>query len=88
MSDLTVLPNIGREMARKLTAAGIPSAEALADMGAEEAYLRLRLLYPKVCLVHLQALEGAVRGVPFQFLPQERKRELKTFHDGLGQAAP
>ena len=54
-------------------------------MGAEEAYLRLRLLYPRVCLVHLQALEGAIRGIPFQFLPPERKQELKTFHDSLGK---
>lgn len=85
MSDLTAMPNIGREMARKLAAAGITSAGALTALGAEEAYLRLRLLYPRVCLVHLQALEGAIRGIPFQFLPSERKQELKTFHDSLGK---
>ena len=87
MSDLTAMPNIGREMVRKLTAAGITSAEALAALGAEEAYLRLRIIYPKVCTVHLYALEGAIQGVPFDFLPAERKRELRAFSRSLGQAA-
>ena len=62
MSDLTSMVNIGREMSRKLQAVGISSPEQLRETGAVGAYLRLKSVYPHVCLVHLYALEGAVRG--------------------------
>ena len=65
MSDLTSMVNIGREMSRKLQAVGISSPEQLRETGAMGAYLRLKSVYPHVCLVHLYALEGAVRGVDF-----------------------
>ena len=47
------------------------------------AYLRLKSVCPHVCLVHLYALEGSVRGVDFNALPAEVKRELKGFSDQL-----
>ena len=81
MSDLTSMVNIGREMSRKLQAVGISSLEQLRETGAVGAYLRLKSVYPHVCLVHLYALEGAVRGVAFNTLPAEVKRELKGFSD-------
>lgn len=83
MSDLTSMVNIGREMSRKLQAVGITSPEQLREAGAMGAYLRLKSVYPHVCLVHLYALEGAVRGVDFNALPAEVKRELKGFSDQL-----
>ena len=42
MADLTTLPNIGSEMARKLSAVGIDCAETLAEVGAKAAFLRLK----------------------------------------------
>ena len=75
--------NIGREMARKLAAVGIESPEQLAEAGAKEAFFRLKTRYPRVCLVHLYALEGAVRGMDFNALPQEVKADLKEFSDLL-----
>lgn len=81
MSDLTSMVNIGREMSRKLQAVGISSPEQLRETGAVGAYLRLKSVYPHICLVHLYALEGAVRGVAFNALPAEVKRELKGFSD-------
>ncbi len=83
MADLTSMRNIGPEMARKLTAVGIGSPEALAETGAKEAFFRLKALYPGVCLVHLYALEGAVRDVEFNDLPRETKADLKGFSDFL-----
>lgn len=83
MRDLTSMKNIGTEMARKLAAAGIRSPEELAEAGAKEAFFRLKTRYPGVCLVHLYALEGAIRGVEFNSLPPDRKRELKAFSDQL-----
>ena len=43
----------------------------------------MKTLYPGVCLVHLYALEGAVRGVDFNALPPEVKADLKEFSDAL-----
>lgn len=75
--------NIGKEMARKLDSVGIGSAEELIRSGAEQAFLKLKERYPNVCLVHLYALEGAVRNVEFNGLPEDRKKELKEFSDFL-----
>ena len=61
MGELTSMRNIGREMARKLAAVGIDSPEKLTEAGAKEAFFRLKGTFPEVCLVHLYALEGAVR---------------------------
>lgn len=83
MAELTTMMNIGVEMARKLRAVGIGSAEELTETGAKEAFFRLKTLYPQVCLVHLYALEGAVQNVAFDSLPAERKRDLKAFSDRL-----
>ena len=83
MSELTAMVNIGAEMARKLAAAGIHTPQQLAAEGAEGAFFRLKAVFPQVCLVHLYALEGASRGVEFNSLPPDRKRELKGFSDQL-----
>ena len=83
MAELTSMMNIGKEMARKLDSVGIGSAEELVCSGAEQAFLKLKERYPNVCLVHLYALEGAVRNVEFNGLPEDRKKELKEFSDFL-----
>lgn len=83
MPDLTSMRNIGTEMARKLAAVGIRTPEELAEAGAKGAFFRLKTLYPGVCLVHLYALEGALRGVDFNRLPREAKADLKEFSDAL-----
>lgn len=83
MADLTTMRNIGGEMARKLRAVGVGSREELLEAGAKEAFFRLKIRYPQVCLVHLYALEGAVRDVDFNALPQETKEDLRAFSDYL-----
>ena len=83
MPDLTSMKNIGAEMARKLAAVGVDTPDKLREAGAKDAFFRLKTLYPKVCLVHLYALEGAVRGVDFNELPKEVKQDLKAFSDAL-----
>ena len=83
MAELTSMMNIGKEMAKKLDSVGIGSAEELVHSGAEQAFLKLRERYPNICLVHLYAVEGAVRGVEFNSLPESRKKELKEFSDFL-----
>lgn len=83
MSELTAMMNIGKEMAEKLTAVGIDSSEKLIEAGAKDAFLRLKQKYPNVCLVHLYALEGAIRDTEFNCLSENTKQELKEFSDFL-----
>ena len=83
MTELTSMRNIGKEMARKLTAVGIDTPEKLAQAGSKEAFFRLKAVYPQVCLVHLYALEGAIQGVEFNGLSREKKQDLKEFSDCL-----
>ncbi len=77
MAELTLLRNIGKEMARKLTTVGIDSFETLREAGAKEVYFKLKMTYSRVCLVHLYALEGALEGGEFNSLTREKKRGLK-----------
>ena len=83
MTELTSMTNIGKEMERKLTAVGIDTPDKLMEAGAKEAFFRLKTLYPQICLVHLYALEGAIRNVEFNRLPNDAKQELKAFSDCL-----
>ncbi len=55
----------------------------LAAVGSKQAFLKLKEKYPKVCLVHLYALEGAVQNLEFNRLSEEKKQELKEFSDFL-----
>ena len=83
MAELTSMRNIGKEMARKLTAVGIDSAEKLVESGAKQAFLKLKQVYPQVCLVHLYTLEAAIQDREFNMLSEEKKKELKEFSDFL-----
>ena len=83
MRDLTTMPNIGKEMAIKLKSVGINTAEELIEIGAKQAFYRLKTDYPQVCLVHLYTLEGAIQNVEFNSLSQETKADLKEFSDSL-----
>ena len=83
MSELTSMMNIGKEMAKKLTAVGIDSSEKLIELGSKQAFLKLKAAYPKVCLVHLYTLEGAIHNTEFNGLSEDKKKELKEFSDFL-----
>lgn len=83
MSELTSMMNIGKEMEKKLKLVGIDSSERLVEVGAKEAFLKIKQRYPQVCLVHLYTLEGAVCDMEFNTLPEEKKKELKEFSDFL-----
>ncbi len=83
MAELGTLMNIGKEMADKLGAIGVSTAEELRQMGSKEAFLRLKARHPNVCLVHLYTLQGAIDNLPYHQLPEEVKRDLKAFSDGL-----
>lgn len=83
MNNLTSMPNIGKEMENKLKSVEIESAERLIDIGAKQAFFRLKLKYPQVCLVHLYALEAAIQNVEINCLSQAVKADLKAFNDSV-----
>jgi DNA transformation protein len=83
MAELTSLRNIGKEMEKKLKSVDISTAEELKKIGSEDAFVRLKLHYPNVCLVHLQTLEGAVSDMEYNQLPEDVKQRLKNFSDSL-----
>ena len=83
MSELTSMMNIGKEMGKKLTSVGIESSEKLIEVGAKDAFFRLKQKYPNVCLVHLYTLEGAIQDIEFNSLSEDKKKELKEFSDFL-----
>ena len=64
MERLTDLPNIGPKLAENLEKAGIETPERLRELGAEEAFLRIRAQADAAaCLHQLEALAGAAEGV-------------------------
>ena len=72
--ELTSLPNIGPVLAQNLYSIGVETPEALREIGAEEAWLRIRLKVDAgACLHQLQALAGAAAGIPKKDLSPERK---------------
>lgn len=80
MSELTNLPNIGPVAAESLKKVGVETPEQLRAMGAEEAWLRIRLRVDSgACLHMLQGLEGAVEGIPKKELSKEKKAALNAF---------
>lgn len=83
MAELTLMKNIGKELASKLNSVGITSDEDLIKLGSKQAFWRLKIKYPKVCLVHLYSLEGAICGIGFNNLSTDKKKELKDFSDSL-----
>ena len=85
MPQLTDMMNLGTEMARKLRSVGIDTPAQLAAAGSKQAFLQLKQRYPKVCLVHLYCLEGAITNTAYNSLPEATKRELKEFSDFLRQ---
>ena len=83
MAELRSLMNIGSEMEKKLTTVGITTAEELKAVGSKEAFMKLRALHPRVCLVHLYTLEGAVSDLPYNQLPEDVKQILKDYVDSF-----
>lgn len=83
MAELTSMINIGKEIEKKLISIGIESSEELIRIGSKEAFLRLKLHYSNVCLVHLYTLQGAIDNIEYNQLSDEVKSDLKSFSDEL-----
>lgn len=81
MNSLTEAPNIGTTLALKLKSAGINNIQELKEIGSENAILKIATIENNgACLNMLYALEGAVQGIRWHNLNNERKLELKEFY--------
>ncbi len=78
-TDLSTLPNIGKDTASKLKQAGINSVEEFRAIGTEQAFMRLQALDPGACIQLLYGLEGAYEGIKDKELCPEKKQELLEF---------
>lgn len=84
MSELSKLPNVGKVLEENLLAVGIETLEQLQEIGAEEAFRRIRLQCdPGACLHMLYGIQGAILGIQDKLLPAEVKQELKAFFHSL-----
>ena len=73
------LANLGPKSCRMLAAAGVRSVRDLRELGAVEAYRRVRAANPSgVSLNMLWALQGALLGLKWTDLPPEMKADLKA----------
>ena len=74
---------LSQGLERKLISIGIDSQEKLIELGAKQAFVKLKQEYPQVCLVHLYTLERAIQNTEFNSLSEDKKKELKEFSDFL-----
>ena len=80
MGELKTLPNIADKLEVQLQEVGIDSIEALKQTGSSEAWLRIASIDPSACYMRLCALEGAIQGVRWHNLEENKKKELKAFY--------
>jgi DNA transformation protein and related proteins len=73
------LPNIGSMLAGLLKQAGINSPAELYEIGALNAFIRVKSIDNEACFSKLCALEGAVEGIRWHSLSKAKKEELKHF---------
>ena len=74
---LSELPNIGKELEKRLNSIGVQTPQELAELGPVAILQRLDALNAPGCLNMLYALEGAIRGARWHGLSKEVKAKLK-----------
>lgn len=81
MDKLTKIPNIGKTLADKLNMIGIKNEQELKQIGSENAIIKIATIENSgTCINMLYALEGAIQGIRWHKLDNERKQELKEFY--------
>lgn len=80
IGELTQLPNIGKTLADKLNIVGIETSNQLKSVGAENAFIKIITVDPSACINMLYAIEGAIQGIRWHKLSDDRKQELKEFY--------
>ena len=82
-TPLTSVRNIGPAMAEAFLDAGITSAEALRDMGADAAYARLLSIGSRPHFIAYYALVMGLQGRPWNDCQGAEKTALRQRFDAL-----
>lgn len=83
MDDLAEARNLGPRTAGRLREVGIENRAQLAEIGAIEAWHRLRFRFgTAVTRIALYAMAGALAGYPWNQLPDALKAELDAVIKG------
>ncbi|GHV07877.1 competence protein TfoX [Spirochaetia bacterium] len=80
MGELSNLINIGKELEKQLNRVGVKTFDELKIIGSKKAWLKIRDMDSSACYNRLCALEGAIQGIKWHYLPEEIKKELKEFY--------
>ena len=80
MGELSKLPNIGKTVEEQLVTVGIDTYDKPKEIGAKKAWLKIQEIDESACIHRLMALEGAIRGVKKNLLPDDVKKDLKEFY--------
>lgn len=81
MGELVNLPNIGPAVEEQLNQVGIHSLEKLEETGSKQAWLMIKAIDDSACIHRLYSLEGAIRGIKKNQLPDDVKKDLKDFYN-------
>jgi len=77
LKGLRAMPSLGKASAELLVDVGITTPEMLRQVGAVEAWRRLRFAHGKrVTVTWIYALDIAVQGIPWKELSEARARKL------------
>jgi DNA transformation protein len=84
MKSLTELPNIGKTLAEKLNLIGVKNEQELKQLGSKDAIIKISTMENSGdCINMLYALEGAIQGIRWHNLDNDKKKELKEFYNML-----
>ncbi|MCP5350116.1 MAG: TfoX/Sxy family protein [Oceanospirillaceae bacterium] len=75
-APLSELPGLGPKSQAMLANAGITTLAELRELGAVQAYLRVRASNSQASLNLLWALEGALSNLPWQQVAREQRSSL------------
>lgn len=81
------MPNLGPYISRRLMEIGVRNEVDLRKLGAPLAFHRLRFRFGReITLSALWAMDGALLGVDWRRIPQDRKMELRRQLSDLSQS--
>ncbi|MBU9727513.1 TfoX/Sxy family protein [Diplocloster modestus] len=83
MGELGKLPNIGKVVEEQLAEVGITTQEQLREAGSKQAWLKILGIDDSACYNRLCGLEGAIEGIRWHQLTQEKKDELREFYKSV-----
>ncbi|MEA3447702.1 MAG: TfoX/Sxy family DNA transformation protein [Bacteroidota bacterium] len=85
MTKLSESLNVGKVLELKLENVGINSLEELKEVGSEEAFARVKQIDKNAGRSILFAIDGAVQGVKWHKIPEDRKNKLRAYFNELEQ---